>query len=197
MRRLLLILPFVLPGTAFAQSQAANPVSPFLEGKRVGTSANPIFAAISSVVPSASASSGQAAAPVELFSYGRRVGTQNNPLYVNLGNTLSSYLTKDQASATYLPKTGGTVQTLAVTTSFSPPSIAFDDLPRPCTPPLIAYVPDGQKFWTAMTADHNAGSSYIYKDTNSTNASTYVGCLLVNGSPTWVPFLINSQAGKW
>ncbi|WP_025886462.1 hypothetical protein [Asaia prunellae] len=125
-----------------------------------------------------------------------------------LDSRLGSYTTVDaltyamdslhqQASATYLPKTGGTVQTLAVTTSFSPPSIAFDDLPRPCTPPLIAYVPDGQKFWTAMTADHNAGSSYIYKDTNPTNASTYVGCLLVNGTPSWVPLLINSQAGKW
>lgn len=109
MRRLLFILPFVLPGAAFAQSQAANPVTPFSEGQRVGTSSNPIMAALSSVVPSASASSGQAAAPVELFSYGRRVGTQGNPIYVNLGNALSGYLTQSQAASTYLPLSGGTI----------------------------------------------------------------------------------------
>lgn len=109
MRRLLFILPFVLPGAAFAQSQAANPVTPFSEGQRVGTSSNPIIAALSSVVPSASASSGQAAAPVELYSYGRRVGTQSNPLYVNLGNALSGYLTQSQAASTYLPLSGGTI----------------------------------------------------------------------------------------
>lgn len=109
MRRLLFILPFVLPGAAFAQSQAANPVTPFSEGQRIGTSSNPIIAALSSVVPSASASSGQAAAPVELYSYGRRVGTQSNPLYVNLGNALSGYITQSQAASTYLPLTGGTI----------------------------------------------------------------------------------------
>ena len=109
MRRLLFILPFVVPGAALAQSQAASPVTPFSEGQRVGTSSNPIIAALSSVVPSASASSGQAAAPVELYSYGRRVGTQSNPLYVNLGNALSGYLTQSQAATTYLPLSGGTI----------------------------------------------------------------------------------------
>jgi len=106
MRRLLLILPFVLPGAAFAQSQAANPVTPFSEGQRVGTSGNPIVAALSSVVPSAAASSGQAAVPVELFSYGRRVGTQGNPLYINLGNALAAYLTQTQAAQTYQTLSG-------------------------------------------------------------------------------------------
>ncbi|MBS1063446.1 hypothetical protein JK185_10365 [Gluconobacter wancherniae] len=121
MRRLLLVVPLLIPICAQAQTTAANPVEPFSYGVRVGTAKNPLIAALSSVVPSAQAGSTQAAAPVELFSYGRRVGTQSNPIYVNLGNALDAYvtqtglttvlagyLTKTTADAEYVPVAYGT-----------------------------------------------------------------------------------------
>lgn len=94
MRRLLLVIPLLIPLCAQAQTTAANPVEPFSYGVRVGTAKNPLIAALSSVVPSAQAGSTQAAMPVEMFSYGRRVGTQSNPIYVNLGHALDGYVTQ-------------------------------------------------------------------------------------------------------
>ncbi|MBS0994772.1 hypothetical protein [Gluconobacter cerinus] len=110
MRRLLLVVPLLIPLCAQAQTTAANPVEPFSYGVRVGTAKNPLIAALSSVVRSAQAGSTQAAMPVEMFSYGRRVGTQSNPIYVNLGNALDGYVTQtalNTALDAYLPLTGG------------------------------------------------------------------------------------------
>ncbi|NVN44424.1 hypothetical protein HW537_10995 [Asaia siamensis] len=199
MRRLLFILPFVVPGAAFAQSQAANPVAPFSEGQRVGTSSNPLFAALSSVVPSAAASSGQAAAPVELYSYGRRVGTQGNPIYINLGNALTPYLTQSQAASTYLPLTGGTVQSLAASVTFSPPSYTYSSLPSPCIEGTVAYSPNGYKFWSSITPSTSGGGTQVYQGTEGATGSGSLQLCTHNskGALVWLPILMNTSGAGW
>jgi len=125
MRRLLLAVPLLIPLCAQAQTTAANPVEPFSYGVRVGTSKNPLAAALSSVVPSAQAGATQAASPVELFSYGRRVGTQSNPLYINLGNALDGYVTQvslNSTLASYATQTWSTDNFIQIAVTGSEPA---------------------------------------------------------------------------
>ncbi|MBO1360616.1 hypothetical protein J2D73_12540 [Acetobacter sacchari] len=202
MRRLLAISTFLLCAPAFGQTRAAAPVEAFSYGQRVGTSSNPLIAALSSAIPTAGAAT-QAGAPVELFSYGQRVGTQANPLYVNLGSaldayvkssdltaTLSSYETSAHAAATYLPLAGGTM-----TGPLRVESLKYAALPSPCSAGSMVYVTDATKIWGTVSKS-NTGTN-IYLDT-STSAATNAGMLAVctsnsSGTLTWLPIVLNTS----
>lgn len=105
---------------------------------------------------------------------------------VNLGTALSGYL----------PKTGGTIETLTVRKSFAAPSLTYAQATAStCTVGQIVYATDGQKFWGTSNYSSGSGSS-IYPANGSGQAGGFYGCVTgASGEPNFMPLLMNYYGG--
>lgn len=129
--------------------------------------------------------------PVTIVGGGRPNGPamldQNGQIpVVNLGNALNSYL----------PLTGGKVQNLTVSTSFTAPSATYAQATAStCTVGQIYYISDGQKFWSGQA--FTSGSSSVYPATGNHQGGGFYGCAPgQSGALTLLPLLMNYSGGS-
>lgn len=92
---------------------------------------------------------------------------------------------------------GATVDTMTVTGAVQLPQYTTANLPS-CAVGQMAYATDARKLWSALSSAASNNGSTVYKDTSNiaaTEAGMPVICtpLGSNGTPTWMPILINAQ----
>lgn len=114
-----------------------------------------------------------------------------------LSSSLAPYLTQSQAAQTYLPLSGGTVRTLDVGSTFSPPNTTYAEATASsCTEGTLAYVRDAQKFGTAAAAGTAPSNSPVYSFTGGASwGGALFLCTRLGGSPAWVALVFNQYVG--
>ncbi|WP_025884717.1 hypothetical protein [Asaia prunellae] len=114
----------------------------------------------------------------------------------DLDTALAPYQTQRQAAETYLPKAGGTVQTLAVSASFTPPKMTYEQATAStCTVGTLYYITNGQKFWSNASFG-GADNSQVLIASDAGQEGGFYGCVSIGpGQTRIVPLVVNYNGG--